>query len=116
MHLLEDILRVLGVAGREAEKILSDMHDLADSRGARKLVVQLPKKAREELDEQLEKAVPGKQAEIIQSAIQNTCSEQDRGRAYEEALGEVIQEVFLPTVLQEATPAQRLEIERLISL
>lgn len=113
MHLLEDILRVLGVAGREAEKIMSEMHNLANSRGARRLIMVLPKKVRRELDENLESATPADQAGVIKSIIHSNTSEEERQRAYAHALGEIIQQEFLPAVLQEATEAQRREIKKL---
>lgn len=115
MKLLEDILQILGVAGREAEKVISDMHTLADSRGARKLVVRLPKLARQRLDENLEISESGKHAQIIRAAIEQNCSEQEKQRAYKEALGEIIQEVFLPTVLQEARPSQKQAIHKIVN-
>lgn len=116
MHLLEDILRVLGVAGREAEKIMSEMHNLANSRGARRLIMLLPQQARQELDESMESAASGEHEEIIRKVIHGNCSEQQRQQAYTQALWEIVREEFLPAILKEATPAQRLEIERLISL
>lgn len=113
MHLLEDILRILGVAGREAEKIMSEMHNLANSRGARHLIIALPKKVRRELDDNLESAAPSEHAGIIRTIIHNNSSEEERQKAYLAALGEIIQQEFLPAVLQEATESQRREIEKL---
>lgn len=116
MQLLEDILKVLGVAGREAEKIMSEMHDLANSRGARRLIMLLPKQVRQELDESMESAASSEHVEIIRKVIHGNYDEQRRQQAYKQALGEIVQEEFLPAILKEATESQRLEIERLISL
>lgn len=113
MHVLEDILRILGVAGREVEKIMSEMHNIANSRGARRLIMLLPKKARRELDENLAAAVPADHAGVIRNIIHSNTSEEQRQKAYLQALGEIVQQEFLPAVLREATESQRREIEKL---
>lgn len=113
MKLLEDILRILGVAGREAEKIMSEMHNLANSRGARRLIMMLPKTVRQDLDHNLESATPADHPGIIKTIIHTNSSEEERQRVYIQALGEIIQQEFLPAVLQEATESQRREIEQL---
>ena len=114
MKLLEDILRVLGVAGREAEAIMAQLGELAGSRGVRKLIIKLPRKIREELDENLGAAGSDQHLGIIQNVVQGHFSEQERQQAYAQAFLEIIEKEFLPTALQEATEAQRQEIKRLI--
>lgn len=106
-------MRVLGVAGREAEKIMSEMHNLANSRGARWLIMSFPKQVRRELDENLESATPADQAGVIRNIIHCHTSEEQRQRAYLRALSEIIQQEFLPAVLQKATESQRREIEKI---
>lgn len=114
MKLLEDILRVLNVTGREAERVLRDIHELAESRGARRLFQQLSAKVREKLKERMKQVAADKWPDVIRNAIQEEFNFQQRQEAYGQALGEILEKEFLPTVLQEATEAQRRDIQKIV--
>jgi len=114
MSLLEDILKVLDVTGKEAQRILSDLHQLAESRGGRRLVVRLPRKVREELDDKIEDAVPSKHFAIIKDVIQGNFNETERLDAFKQALEELLEEEFLPTALSEASEEQRRKVEAIV--
>lgn len=114
MSSLEEILWVLGVTRREAEQILSRLSGLAWSRAARRLVEKLPSGKRDRLNTDVRGMTPAKQIQIIAGVVREYFDQDIREQMHEQALHEVIEQEFLPAILQEATEAQRNEIQKIM--